>query len=78
MLVQDDVRVSEKSKKLPPGTRSRSEITYISAGTNDNNKIPTALPMVLRLSNMTALVRILSYVRVSGISKMAVCNRKCI
>jgi len=26
--------------------------------------------------HMTALVRILSYVRVSGISKMAACNRK--
>jgi len=31
---------------------------------------------VLRLSNMTAHVRILSDVKVSGISKMAACNRK--
>jgi len=30
----------------------------------------------LRSSNVTALVRILSYVWVSGISKMATCNRK--
>jgi len=32
--------------------------------------------MFLRSSNVTALVRILSYVMISGISKMAACNRK--
>jgi len=36
------------------------------------------VPMYLRWSNTTALVRILSYFMVSSISKMAACNRKCI
>jgi len=42
----------------------------------DSNTIATAIPMFLRSSNMTALVRILSYVWVSGISKMVAYNRK--
>jgi len=42
----------------------------------DINKIQTAIPMFLRSSNMTALVRILPYVRVSGISEISACNRK--
>jgi len=41
-----------------------------------SKQIPKAIPMFLESSNMTALVRIPSYVRVCGISKMAVCNRK--
>jgi len=41
----------------------------------DSKKIPTAIPVFFRSSNMTALVRILSYVRVSGISKMTACNQ---
>jgi len=45
----------------------------------DNNIILTVISMFLRSSNMTALVvRILSHVRVSGISKMAVCHRQSI
>jgi len=38
--------------------------------------IQTTMSMLLRSSNMIELVRILSYVRMSGISKMATCNRK--
>jgi len=44
----------------------------------DSNEISTAIPMFLRLSNMTALVQTLSYVRMSVISEMAACNRKCV
>jgi len=43
------------------------EVRMYSAAMRDSIKIPTAIPMFLRSSNMTALVRILSYVRVSGI-----------
>jgi len=48
----------------------------MSACAHDSNKFPTAIPMFLRSSNMTALVQRLSYVRVIGISKMAAFNRK--
>jgi len=58
-----------------PGTGSAYEITC-SAAMRNSNKITTAMPKFFRSSNMTALARILSYVRVSGISKMAGCNRK--
>jgi len=44
MLVQNDVRVSEKSK-MAAWSGCRYEITYISACTHDSNKIPTAIPM---------------------------------
>jgi len=47
-----------------------------SSAMRDSNTIPTALLMFLRSSNITALARILSYVRVSGISKMVAGNRK--
>jgi len=44
----------------------------------DGIKIPTAigLSMFLRTNNRTARTQILSYVRVSGISKMTASNRK--
>jgi len=64
-----------RNQRWRPGTGSAYEI-MCSAAMQDDNTIPTAILMFLRSSNMTALiVRILSYVRVSGISKMAACNR---
>jgi len=65
-----------RNQRWRPGTGSRYELTYISACMRDGNEIPTATPMCFRSCNMTALVQILSYVRVSGISKMAAYNRK--
>jgi len=41
-----------------------------------SNTIPSAIPIFLRSSNMTAFLRILPLVRVSGISKMAACNQE--
>jgi len=46
----------------------------VSACIHDTNEIPTATPTLSRSCIMTALVRILSYVRVSSISKMAAYN----
>jgi len=51
---------------------------YISACIHDSNKIPTSRLMLSRSGIMTELVRILSNVRVSGMSKMAAYIRKCI
>jgi len=59
-------------------TGSGYEITYISVCIHDSNEIPTTIPMLSRSSIMMALVRILSYVMVSGISKIAAYNRKCL
>jgi len=67
------VGVSEKSK-MAAWNESSYQIRCSAAKRNSNN-IPSAIPMFLRSSNMTALVRILSYVMMSGISKMAACNR---
>jgi len=64
-----------RNQRWRPGIGSAYEITC-SAAMRDSYKIPTAIPMFLRSSNMTALVRILSYIWVSGILKMASCSRK--
>jgi len=55
--------VSEIKNKRPV-TGSGCEITYISASAciHDSNEITTAIPVFSGSSNMTALVRILSYV----------------
>jgi len=45
---------------------------------HDSNEIPTAIPILSRSCIMTALVQILSYVRVSSISKIVAYNRKCL
>jgi len=65
-----------RNQRWPPGTGSRYEITCSSACVRDSNEIPTATPMFSKASNVTALVQILSYFRVNGISKA--CNRKLI
>jgi len=67
-----------KNQRWRPGTGWAHEIAYISACMHDSNDISTAIPMLSRSGIMTALVRILSYVMVSGISKTAANNRKCL
>jgi len=54
-----------------PLTRSRYEITYISARTHDSNEISTATPTFLRSYNSVELVPILPDVSRSWKSKMA-------
>jgi len=67
-----------RNKRWRLVTSSGFEITCISACIHDSNGIPTAILMFSRSGIMTALVRILSFVRVSGISKVAAYNRKCL
>jgi len=64
-----------RNQRCRPGTGSAYEITC-SLAMRGSIKIPTVIARFLRSSNMTALVRILSYVRVISILKMAACNQK--
>jgi len=69
----------DSSTSLPCGTPYEQSVTALESGLDPtwmNWERSVSMPMFLRSSNMTALLRILSYVRVSGISKMATCNQK--
>jgi len=67
-----------RNRRWRPVTGRAHKTTCISACTHDGIQNPTATPMLSRSRIMTALVRILSYVRVSGISKKTAYNRKCL
>jgi len=70
-----------RNQRWRPVTGSEYGITFISACIHDSNEIPRAILMFSKsgiTTATTALVRILSYVSVNGISKMADNNRICL
>jgi len=69
--ILSDVWVCRKNQRWRPLTRSRFEITYISARTDDSNTISTATPTPSRFSNSVELVPILPDVNGSRKSKVA-------
>jgi len=60
LLVLSGVRLSDKSKMVACN-RKWLRTNVCSACIHDSNEIPTAIPMFSRSSNVTGLVRILSY-----------------